>query len=96
MRLFAAVHLCHSSWLPELLSCGLLLDVTSEPATSWVPCSGDMREAEFAMCRRDFAEVLDCVSGPQARVAAVTSLERANAVNEKERPGFFDKVHQVL
>ena len=40
--------------------------------------------------------MLDCVSGKQARVAAVTSLERANAVNDKERPGFFDKIHQVL
>ena len=52
--------------------------------------------ADPVLCCRNFADVLGCVSGPEARVAAVTSLERANAVNDKERPGFFDKIHQVL
>jgi len=45
---------------------------------------------------RDFAEVLECVKGPKARVVAVTSAERASAVNDKERPGFFDSITKVL
>lgn len=44
---------------------------------------------------RDFAEVLDSVKSSKAKVVAVTSQERADAA-EKERPGFFDKVHKVL
>ena len=48
------------------------------------------------MPRRDFGEVLECVKGDKARVVAVTSPERAQAVNEKERPGFFDEIHKVL
>ena len=47
------------------------------------------------MCR-EFADVLDCVRGEKGKVAAVTSSERAQAVNETERPGFFDEVHKVL
>ena len=48
----------------------------------------------LVLCR-DFAEVLDCVKGPKARVVAVTSQERAEAA-DKERPGFFAKVHKTL
>jgi len=45
---------------------------------------------------RDFAEVVECVKGDKGKVVAITSPERAQAVNEKERPGFFDAIHKVL
>lgn len=45
---------------------------------------------------RNFAEVVEHVKGEQGKVVAVTSAERAQAVNDKERPGFFDKIHKVL
>ena len=45
---------------------------------------------------RDFAEVVEHVKGKQGKVVAVTSPERAQAVNDKERPGFFDNIHKVL
>ena len=48
------------------------------------------------MWRREFADAVECVRGDQARVVAVTSHDRAKAVNEKERPGFFDEIRQVL
>lgn len=47
------------------------------------------------MCR-DFAEVVEAVKGKQGKVVAVTSPDRAQAVNERERPGFFDQIHKVL
>jgi hypothetical protein len=43
---------------------------------------------------RDFADALDAVAGPAARVVAVTSADKAAAVNE-ERPGFWE-VKKVL
>ena len=39
--------------------------------------------------------MLDCVTGPKAKVVAVTSQDRVDAAL-KERPGFFDKVHKTL
>ncbi|KAK9805775.1 hypothetical protein WJX73_008308 [Symbiochloris irregularis] len=45
---------------------------------------------------RDFADAVECVKGEHGRVVAVTSQDRAKAVNEKERPGFFDNIVQVL
>ncbi|KAK9810180.1 hypothetical protein WJX72_006221 [[Myrmecia] bisecta] len=45
---------------------------------------------------REFADVLEVVRSDKAQVVAVTSAERAQAVNDKERPGFFDKIHKVL
>lgn len=38
---------------------------------------------------RAFAEVLECVKGPESRVAAVTSADKAQAVNDKN-PGFWE------
>lgn len=38
---------------------------------------------------RAFAEVLECVNGPEARVVAVTSAEKAQAVNDKN-PGYWE------
>ena len=54
--------------------------------------------SERALCgaRRDFAKYVECVADPEcARVVAVTSPERAAAV-QAEQPGFFDAVHNVL
>ena len=45
---------------------------------------------------RDFGDVLEIVKGDKARAVAVTSPERAQAVNDKERAGFFDKIHKIL
>ena len=45
---------------------------------------------------REFAEVIDSVRSDKAKVVAVTSSERAQAVNDTERPGFFDEIHKVL
>lgn len=45
---------------------------------------------------REFADVLECVKGPKAKVVAVTSAERAEAVNSKEKPGFFDSITKVF
>ena len=45
---------------------------------------------------REFADAVDCVRGDHGRVVAVTSQDRAKAVNDKERPGFFDQIRQVL
>jgi hypothetical protein len=45
---------------------------------------------------REFADVLDAVRGPSGKVVAVTSPERAAAINETEQPGFFDKVTKVF
>lgn len=45
---------------------------------------------------REFADVLDAVRGPKAKVVAVTSPERAAAINETEQPGFFDKITKVF
>lgn len=42
----------------------------------------------------EFGEVLEAASGPAARVVAVTSADKAAAVNE-ERPGFWE-VRKVL
>ena len=39
---------------------------------------------------------MEHVKGQQGKVVAVTSPERAKAVNDKERPGFFDQIHKVL
>lgn len=52
--------------------------------------------SQSQMACSDFADVLDAVRGEKGKVAAVTSLERAQAVNEKERPGFFNEIHKVL
>eukprot|EP00798_Chlamydomonas_sp_ICE-L_P006877 gene6877-30852_t len=41
-----------------------------------------------------FAEVLECVRGPAGKVVAVTSAEKAKAVNESD-PGFWD-IKKVL
>ncbi|GBF88872.1 presequence protease [Raphidocelis subcapitata] len=43
---------------------------------------------------REFGEVIEAASGPAARVVAVTSADKAAAVNE-ERPGFWE-VKKVL
>ena len=40
--------------------------------------------------------MLECVKGDKGKVVAITSQERAQAVNEKERQGFFDAIHKVL
>lgn len=45
---------------------------------------------------REFGEVLESVKGPKAQVVVVTNAERAEAVNTKERPGFFDQVTKVF
>jgi Zn-dependent M16 (insulinase) family peptidase len=45
---------------------------------------------------REFADVLDAVRGPSGKVVAVTSPERAAAINETEQPGFFDKITKVF
>jgi hypothetical protein len=46
------------------------------------------------MCRV-FADALEAVRGPKARVVAVTSLEKAEATN-RESQGFFDRIEKVL
>jgi len=56
---------------------------------------GTGSEAVSLPWRREFGDVLDAVRGPKAKVVAVTSAERANAVNDKERPGFFDQITKV-
>ena len=48
-----------------------------------------------ARSRREFGDVLESVRGPAARVVAVTSPERAAAVNA-EHDGYFEKVTKVL
>ena len=53
-------------------------------------------DAYSANACREFADVLDAVRGPKAKVVAVTSAERANAVNDKEHPGFFDQITKVF
>ncbi len=40
--------------------------------------------------------MLDAVRGPNAKVVAVTNAERAKAINETERPGFFDEITKVF
>ena len=44
---------------------------------------------------REFGDVLDAVRGPKGRVVAVTSPERAAAINA-EQAGYFDKITRVL
>ena len=50
----------------------------------------------ICVLRREFADVLECVRGKNARVVAVTSGSRAQEVNDTERPGFFDQITKVL
>lgn len=50
----------------------------------------------FPTICRDFAEVLEVVKGEKGKSVAVTSPERAQQVNDTERPGFFDQIHRVL
>ena len=47
------------------------------------------------MTRREFAEALEAIKG-KGQVVAVTNADRAQAVNEKERPGFFNEIIKVL
>jgi len=64
---------------------------------SSIICEQDAKKIKFIRgCGRDFAEVVECVKGDKGKVVAITSPERAQAVNEKERPGFFDAIHKVL
>ncbi|KAK9864580.1 hypothetical protein WJX84_000690 [Apatococcus fuscideae] len=44
---------------------------------------------------KDFAEAIDAVKS-KGQVVVVTSAERAQAVNDKERPGFFNEIIKVL
>lgn len=44
---------------------------------------------------REFAEAIDAVRS-KGQVVAVTNAERAQAVNDKERPGFFNEIIKVL
>ena len=46
-------------------------------------------------CDREFGEVLEAVRGPNARVVAVTSADRAAAVNA-EHENFFESVTRVV
>lgn len=64
-----------------------------EAADDWRLCSET--EGHIGCCR-EFAEVLEVVRGEKGKVVAVTSPERAQAVNETERPGFFNEIHKVL
>ena len=41
------------------------------------------------VCCRAFADSLECVRGPTARVVVVTNADKARAVNESQ-PGFWD------
>jgi presequence protease len=42
-----------------------------------------------------FADVLEAVRGPEARVVAVTSTAALKALHE-DKPGFFEEVHNVM
>lgn len=87
-------------------STSLCLDLMKDPDTCSVPISAMISQSPCLLCSahtdmgppwcREFADAVECVKGEHGRVVAVTSQDRAKAVNEKERPGFFDKIVNVL